>query len=330
MLNLSKPRRYESIAQTQLQITASAQALQAFADAGVPAILLKGISLVERVYQAPGERTMGDIDLLIRRQDLPVAESVLRSQGYTFSDEDQGFMPEFARDFMAEIPYCKGTVCIDLHWHLVTMRWYRQTTVLDIDGIWDRAVPARIDAAPALRLCPEDEIIHLCFHTAVHHSLVHSKGYRDIVRVIRAEGVCWNVLAGRACAWRVSTACWAALTVTKALAGDAVPASALEALGVTRWRRRLLRRFIEPAQAGHSLMAVGGKRFLAILLVDRWQDLPSVIWRGLFPGRRWLQTRFALSDRATRWRQVTYPLEILAQGLKALWQVLWPERGIET
>lgn len=326
--NLHQTRHYEAVAQTQLQITAAAQILQTLAEIKVLAILLKGIALVDHVYKVPGERTMGDIDLLIRRQDLPIAEAALCSQGYTFSDEDRGFTPEFAREFMAEVPYSKGTVFIELHWHLVTMQWYRQTTALDIEGMWDRAVPAKIGTASALRLCPEDQVIHLCLHTAVQNSLVYPKGYRDIIKVVQAEEVNWSVLAQRARAWQVSTACWAALTVTRALADDVIPNGVLEALSVTRWRRRLLQRFIGSARAGHSLMAVGGKRFLAVLLVDRWQGLPGMIWHGLFPGRRWLQTRFALSDRATRWRQATYPLTILVQGLQALCRVLWSSRRI--
>ena len=57
---------------------------------GSSAILLKGISLLNTVYQNPGLRHLGDIDLLIRKQTYPEIREKLESAGYVFSDEMQG------------------------------------------------------------------------------------------------------------------------------------------------------------------------------------------------------------------------------------------------
>jgi len=102
------------------------------------------------------------------------------------------------------------------------MSWFRATTAFDLDGLWTRAVPTEIAGAPALRLCPEDEVLHLCYHTAVHHGLAHPHGYRDILGVLRVEhDLNWSVLAERARAWRVSVAVWAALKVARGRMQDA-------------------------------------------------------------------------------------------------------------
>lgn len=55
-----------------------------------PTILLKGISLLNTVYQDPGLRHLGDIDLLIRKKDYPGIREKLELAGYVFSDEMQG------------------------------------------------------------------------------------------------------------------------------------------------------------------------------------------------------------------------------------------------
>ena len=55
-----------------------------------PTILFKGISLLNTVYQNPGLRHLGDIDLLIRKQDYPEVREKLESADYSFSDEMQG------------------------------------------------------------------------------------------------------------------------------------------------------------------------------------------------------------------------------------------------
>jgi hypothetical protein len=99
---------------------------------------------------------------------------------------------------------------------------------------------------------------------------------------------------------------------------DLIPESALDALHVPRWRQALLQPFVRRAVEGQAALVSGTMRFLGVLLVDRVRDLPGVVLRGLFPGRRWLQLRYDLSPRQAFWRQLTYPLEVLARGIGAL------------
>jgi hypothetical protein len=99
-----------------------------------------------------------------------------------------------------------------------------------------------------------------------------------------------------------------------------IPGTALAALRVPRWRQALLRPFIKQASGGQAALMSGTMRFLGVLLVDRVRDLPGVVLRGLFPGQRWLQFRYALSPRQAFWRQFVYPLQVLARGLGAFLQ----------
>ncbi len=60
---------------------------------------------------------------------------------------------------------------------------------------------------------------------------------------------------------------------------------------------------------GEAALVSGTMRFLGVLLVDRaptsaWGcDLPGVVLRGLFPGRRWLQLRYDLAPRQAFWHR---------------------------
>ena len=83
------------------------------------------------------------------------------------------------------------------------------------------------------------------------------------------------------------------------------------------WRQRLLQPFVRRAMTGEAALVSGTMRFLGVLLVDRVWDLPGVVLRGLFPGRRWLQLRYDLSPLQAFWRQFTYPLQVLAHGTGA-------------
>ena len=311
--------KYEQLAISAFQDTESVNVLKGLHRAQVAVIALKGLALLRRFY-ASEQRPMYDIDLLVHKGDLQKAEQVLIAQAYTFSEEGLGCTADFAREFMGEVPYRKGAVVVELHSHLVAPQWMRRATAFDLEGIWSRAVSMQVGGAPALRLCPEDEVIHLCYHTAVHHGLAHRQGYEDIVRVAQAEAanLDWDVLAQRARAWKVSVAVWAALRAACAFDEAAVPERALQALRVPRWRQRILRPYVQQAVDGRAALVSGSMRFLGVLLIDRVRDLPGVLWRGLFPGRRWIQTRFDLTGGQARWRQITYPLEIVWRGLRAL------------
>ena len=283
------------------------------------------MALLGAIYEEK-QRTMYDVDLLVRETDLPKAERVLRSLGYEFSPEGVGCSYEFARQFMGEIPYVLGPMVIELHWHLVAPLWYRRVTNFDLDGIWDRAVPIDIEGAPAYRLCLEDEIIHLCYHLAIHHGLAHRTGYQDIIRVIHSASghLDWSVLAERACAWRVSVACWAALRAAHQFDPETVPAEALDAFHVPKWRQRMILPLIKRALSGRPVLTSGSMRFLGIILIDQLYRIPGVLIHGLFPGRDWIHSRFDLSERQARWRQVTYPLEVIWRGLSVLFKRVHP------
>lgn len=293
--------------------------LQEFESAGISVIILKGMILATTVYDSPAQRDMNDVDLLVKRRDLSLVHKLLLNKGFDFSSGAECSLV-FAREFKGQIPYFDGSLLIDLHWHLVGPHWYRFTTDFDLEGIWSRSVPTQMGDAPVRRLCTEDEIIHLCYHTAVHHGLFHRQGYGDIIRLVRSEAATldWMALAQRARAWKVSVAVWATLNVARRLDAEIVPDAALQALQVSRWRQRVLDRFVERAVIGRPQLVSGNMRFFGVLLVDRFQDLPRVVWRGLFPGRNWIQSRFNLSRRQARWRQVTYPLEVLWRALGVL------------
>ncbi|WP_372683809.1 nucleotidyltransferase family protein, partial [Desulfosarcina sp.] len=56
--------------------------LNAFGDAGIAVILLKGAALAEGVYNDPGARVYGDLDILVKKADLERGHQLLRSLNY--------------------------------------------------------------------------------------------------------------------------------------------------------------------------------------------------------------------------------------------------------
>jgi len=133
--------------------------LERFSEAGIQAILLKGIALLCDVYDDPSERILGDVDILVRPKDFDKAKDVLKTLGFAFI---HGNMVN-AEVYGTEPP---GEVFVDLHRHLFNPESPSQEKIYrpDEDSIWERAQSIRCGDQKALVLSPEDRIVYLCFH----------------------------------------------------------------------------------------------------------------------------------------------------------------------
>jgi hypothetical protein len=59
--------------------------LDLFKKADIEALVLKGAALCQLIYRDPGLRPMCDLDLLLRKTDLPAAKTILLENGYSRS-----------------------------------------------------------------------------------------------------------------------------------------------------------------------------------------------------------------------------------------------------
>lgn len=94
---------------------------RALADAGIPAVVLKGAAYVLAGLDAAAGRMVSDIDLLVPQEALPQAESALMMAGWVSANRD-AYDQRYYRTWMHEIPPMqhinRGTV-IDLHHNIL-------------------------------------------------------------------------------------------------------------------------------------------------------------------------------------------------------------------
>ncbi len=141
-----------------------AAVLNALDGAGVTAGLLRGPDLSLRLHGDPTLRPSGDLDLLIRPEELPAVTFALGALGYASMDR----RPGFARDFYYTAKFFRnrlGWVIIEPHWSLAYPPFLER---LDMAPVWARTTPAETFGAPVHRLAADDELLHLCLHR-VHH-----------------------------------------------------------------------------------------------------------------------------------------------------------------
>jgi hypothetical protein len=149
--------------------------LGAFREKKVGVIVLKGAALAKTVYGDIGLRPMSDVDLLVKKEDLPRAEKIMCGSGYLF----QGNMsPEWYRKNHQHIVYIhpNKNILVEIHWHIANKSHPFRIRNIDIGLIerwWERANTVEISGKKVLILCPDDLIFHLCLHFLKHRFIGH-------------------------------------------------------------------------------------------------------------------------------------------------------------
>ncbi len=182
-------------------------ALRRLKEEGIDAMALKGAHLAEAVYGDIGMRPMGDMDLLVRQEDLGRAQEVLGALGYDSQEK---------------------RMLMDVHWYLV------HEVPVDMEGVWGRSREAVIGGVRARVLCPEDLVLHLCSHVAFHHQF-QIGGLRtlcDLREVVLryGEAIDWQAVLERAGQWGVPNAVSFTLMMARQMLGVPVPEAAVGAI----------------------------------------------------------------------------------------------------
>ena len=178
----------------------------ALAEAGVPVLLLKGAALAETAYGNAALRPMDDLDVLVPRPQVGAAQAALTGLGYRMVTTEPwpGFSWRYRNAVMLGHPAStEPTFFVGLHIQLFDVPYYERIPV----GDWfarAQAVPA---AGSGARMpAPEDHLVYLCGHLALHHEREPALlRYVDIALLIRyaGEALDWEQVVQRTADWRL-------------------------------------------------------------------------------------------------------------------------------
>lgn len=166
----------------------------------IPYLVLKGFSLVERLYAHSGIRLVSDLDIYINWADYAQVQDVLSRQGYQaqISPDFRGTLAEYqfiAESFCSEMQYSRSLgkfkLSLDIHWGM--------------DGLWE--------GSPLKTLFPIEDYPWMCYirraragdwefhalswemqflqivsHFALHHQFQGVKWFVDICLFIKNLG----------------------------------------------------------------------------------------------------------------------------------------------
>jgi hypothetical protein len=196
--------------------------LSALQNQKIEVIVLKGLYLIESVYKSIGMRNFGDLDLLIRREDLKAALTVMRGMGFQLST---WYDAEASNKDIKHIPPMikPNAPLVELHWSILEEA---APFAIDIKGLWKRSIPARIAGTEVRSLSYEDLILHLCIHQTYQHQL--KGGLRNLVDIAQIletvnDQIDWIKLISIAKTWGVERVIVITFTLLDDILGVEIP-----------------------------------------------------------------------------------------------------------
>ncbi|WP_420144202.1 nucleotidyltransferase family protein [Sphingobium sp.] len=152
--------RHDSAREGQQALWEADRAAQALAGLGITVLLLKGTAYVAAGLRAGQGRFVGDLDILVSRDAMPVVERALIAAGWEWVKED-AYDDAYYRQWMHELPpmiHVERDRMIDVH-HTVLPLTARQTP--DAAAMIANAVPI---TDGLYILSTEDRIVHSVAH----------------------------------------------------------------------------------------------------------------------------------------------------------------------
>ncbi|MBI4588190.1 MAG: nucleotidyltransferase family protein [Candidatus Rokubacteria bacterium] len=158
--------------------------LRAFEERRIPCAPLRGPALAERLYGDITARPMGDLDLLVRKEDLPEVAGILRSLGFREMDR----RPGFAQAFSYTLKFFKdrhGWIIVEPHWTLAYPPFVGR---VDMDEVWRRCVRGPVVGVESWVLGREELLLHLCLHLTHRDGTAPLLWSYELDRLVRLEG----------------------------------------------------------------------------------------------------------------------------------------------
>jgi hypothetical protein len=173
------------------------QVMEAMRARGISALSYKGPVVAVWAYGELGLRVFEDLDVLVRRRDLPLAAGTLRNLGFRLhhprgdSDAPLAVPTEYHFPFWRE----REGVLVELHCRLAPYYFLGRA---DAGQNLARVVPASVGFGAFPVLCVEDLLLALCFHGAKHAWQWLSMIADIALLIARRPEIDWDVLWLRA------------------------------------------------------------------------------------------------------------------------------------
>ncbi|MCM3874358.1 MAG: nucleotidyltransferase family protein [Pyrinomonadaceae bacterium] len=160
--------------------------LRLFEASGIHALPFKGPVLAALAYGNLGLRDFGDLDILVRPQDVLRTQGLLTGQGYRLISAPGPSLSELRfspRNKDLIFDSANGRVRVELHWRFTGKHF---DFPLEQNSMWKRLESVSIAGSVVRTLGPEELLLYLCMHGS-RHGWERLLWICDVVELIRAH-----------------------------------------------------------------------------------------------------------------------------------------------
>ena len=316
--------------------------LEAFHEKRIEVIALKGVVLAKIVYGDIGLRSMNDIDLLVKKEDLPYAEKIISELGYLFNGKGIE-SPEWWRTNHQEICYIRPNgknIPVDIHWHITNKSHPFRIRNFDsgiIERWWEGATTVDFSGSKTLTLCPEDLISHLCLHFLKHRFLnqngTSSKGFSsrgaliqlcDIFQTLKhyRDEINWESLKCKAEKYGIHSHIYITLSIVKEFIGkhDDTFHNALSGFAPGRLDKEIIRLINKRILIKEDDLTVIPAPLIRSLVANTFREKLKILLREIFPDPEVVSKTYSvpLSSKRLYLYYLNRPLSMLLKYGKAV------------
>ena len=170
--------------------------LSTFEREGIDVIQLKGAELAKNYYPNQKLRPMGDIDLLVRKEDIKSAKECLINQGYEFNENSKKNFPSVKHNTIA-------LTIIDLHRYVAKSDFIKNNLL----EFWENTLPINKNQRHILTIPEEFLLLHILWHTyrnLSNHLYLRLIWLLDIALIIREkDNIDWIFIEKKANEWGI-------------------------------------------------------------------------------------------------------------------------------
>jgi len=175
---------FMDIVQHNMMISAElTELMRLFAENDIKSMAFKGPALAQMAYGSISLRQYGDLDILVKKEDLQKSLSLLQERGYTTEIELPQKTLETFYGCVNVIGLHRGILRVEIHWELVSKNY---AVDWEREKLWSAAERIVIDRKSVTTLSFENHILYLCVHGS-KHLFERLEWICDIDRILRAE-----------------------------------------------------------------------------------------------------------------------------------------------
>jgi hypothetical protein len=271
--------RYQDNARSALWFTSELlRVLKHLECRGIAAIPLKGPVLARTLYGDVTARQFGDLDILIRPEDVTKAKSAVLQLGYKPALQLTALSEQACISNGHEFTFGgqAGPHLLELQWRIVP-RFY--SIGFDVASLSERAERVDVGGCSVATLSPDDLLLVLCVHAAKHLWLQLS-WLCDIAELARAARINWETAWKRSRELGIQRIAAMNLLLAHDLLGSPLPRQIESWLAEDRETKVLKDNVSEIFERGSAMNPESPAYFRFMLrLRERLRDQIRLVWR---------------------------------------------------